>query len=89
MEDLITHFKYYSEGFLVPRGVTFKSVESPRGEFGIFLVSDGSTKPYRVKVRSPSYYNLQPVEDLIKGLYFSDLVTLIGTHDIVMGEIDR
>jgi NADH-quinone oxidoreductase subunit D len=69
MEELISHFKYYSEGFLVPRGVTYKSVESPRGEFGVFLISDGSNKPYRIKIRSPAYYNLQPVEDIIKGIY--------------------
>lgn len=89
MEELITHFKYYSEGFLLPRGYTYKSVESPRGEFGIFLVSDGSNKPFRMKVRTPSFFNLQPVETIMKGLYFADLVTLIGTHDVVLGEIDR
>lgn len=89
MEELITHFKYYSEGFLVPRGHTYKSVESPRGEFGIFLVSDGSNKPFRMKVRTPSFFNLQPVENIIKGLYFADLITLIGSHDVVLGEIDR
>lgn len=89
MEDLIKHFKYWSEGFRVQKGWTYKAVESPKGEFGVSLISDGSNKPYRCKVRSPAYHHLQFLPKLAKGHYLADLVTLMGTIDIVFGEIDR
>lgn len=89
MEQLISHFKYWSEGFPVPTGWTYRAVESPKGEFGVTLVSDGTNKPYRCKVRSPAYHHLQVLPKLTKGHFLADLVTLIGTIDIVFGEIDR
>jgi NADH:ubiquinone oxidoreductase subunit D len=89
MEQLINHFKYWSEGFPVQSGWTYRAVESPKGEFGVSLVSDGSSKPYRCKVRSPAYHHLQILPKLAKGHFLADLVTLIGTVDIVFGEIDR
>lgn len=89
MEDLIKHFKYYSEGLKVPAGSTYKSIEAPKGEFGVFLISDGSTKPFRCKVRSSSYHHLQAMTAVTQGHYLSDLVTMIGSQDIVLGEIDR
>lgn len=89
MEELINHFKYYSEGLLVPQGIIYKSIESGKGEFGVFLVSDGSSKPYRVKIKPASYYNLQILINLVQNHLFSDLVTLIGSQDIVLGEVDR
>lgn len=89
MEQLINHFKYWSEGFKVPAGWTYQSVESPKGEFGVTLVSDGTAKPYRCKVRSPAYHSMQLYPIVCKGHFLADLVTLIGTIDIVFGEIDR
>lgn len=89
MEELINHFKYWSEGFIVKEGWTYKAVESPKGEFGVTLVSDGTNKPYRCKVRSPAYHHLQVLPKIAKGHLLADLVTLIGTVDIVFGEIDR
>ena len=89
MECLINHFKYFSDGISVPTGVTYKGVESAKGEFGVFLVSDGSTKPYRCRIRSPAYYHTQLFNSMIQGHYFADLITIIGSQDIVMGEGDR
>lgn len=89
MENLIKHFKYWSEGFPVGPGWTYGVVESPKGEFGVSLLADGTTKPYRCKVRSPAYHHLQVLPELSKGHFLADLVTLIGTVDIVFGEIDR
>ena len=89
MEQLISHFKYWSEGFPVPTGWTYRAVESPKGEFGVTLISDGTNKPYRCKVRSPAYHHLQVLPKLTKGHFLADLVTLIGTIDIVFGDIDR
>lgn len=89
MEQLINHFKYWSEGFPVQEGWTYKAVESPKGEFGVTLLADGTTKPYRCKVRSPAYHHLQVVPKIAKGHFLADLVTIIGTVDIVFGEIDR
>jgi len=89
MESLIHHYKYYSEGFHVPIGLTYCSVESPKGEFGVMLVSDGTNKPYRCKVRSPGFFHLQGLNLLASGLALADVVTIIGTLDVVFGEIDR
>lgn len=89
MESLIHHFKYYSENILVNKGETYVSIEAPKGEFGIFLVSDGTNKPYRCKIKSPGFLHLQALDFMSKGHMISDIVTIIGTQDIVFGEIDR
>ena len=89
METLITHFKYYSEGIRVPRGFVYKAVEAPKGEFGVSLISDGTSKPYRCKIRTPSYHHMQMMARMSQGHYFADLVTVLGTLDIVFGDVDR
>lgn len=89
MENLINHFKYWSEGFPVNSGISYQSVESPKGEFGVTLVSNDSPKPYKCKVRSCSFYHLQVLPTITKGHFLADLSALIGTVDIVFGEIDR
>jgi len=89
MESLINHFKLYSEGFSVPKGETFVGVEAPKGEFGVYLVSDGSNKPYRCKIRSPGFFHLQMIDYISKHHMLADVVTIIGTLDLVFGEIDR
>ena len=89
MEALIHHFKLYTEGYHVPSGETYTAVEAPKGEFGVFLVSDGTNKPYRCKIRAPGFAHLQAMEFLSKGHMLADIVANIGSLDIVFGEIDR
>jgi len=89
MESLIHHFKLYSEGFNVPKNETYACVEAPKGEFGAYLVSDGSNKPYRCKIKAPGFLHLQSLNSMSKGHMIADVVTIIGTQDIVFGEIDR
>ena len=89
MELLIEHFKYYSNGIEVPSGFIYKSIESPKGEFGVSLISDGSINPYRCKFKSPAYTHLNLIPKLIQGHMFADMITLLGSQDIVFGEIDR
>ncbi len=89
MEALIYHFKIFTEGFSPPPGEVFVTVESPRGELGCFIASDGSPKPLRVHFRGPSYINLQALPKLIQGQLISDVIACIGTIDIVLGEVDR
>ena len=89
MESLINHFKLFTEGFHVPSGETYTAVEAPKGEFGVLLISDGTNKPYRCKIRSPGFPFLQATEFLSKGHMLSDLVAIIGSLDVVFGEIDR
>jgi NADH-quinone oxidoreductase subunit D len=89
MESLIYHFKIFTEGFSPPVGDVYQAIESPRGELGFFIASDGSPKPYRMKVRAPSFVNLQSLEKMVKGRLLSDVVACIGTTDIVLGEVDR
>jgi NADH-quinone oxidoreductase subunit D len=89
MESLIHHFKIVTEGFAVPAGEVFQAVESPRGEMGYYIVSDGTAKPYRVHMRNPSYATLQALETMCKGRLLADVVAVIGSIDIVLGEIDR
>ena len=89
MEKLIQHFKYWSEGFPVKSGWTYRAVESPKGEFGVSLISNNSNIPYKCKVRSPAYHHLQILPKISKGHFLADLVALMGTIDIVFGEIDR
>lgn len=89
IEGLIHHFKIASEGFPVPEGEVYQSVENPKGELGYYIVSDGGTKPYRMRIRPPSFVNLGAIEKMAKGAMIADLVAVIGTLDIVLGEIDR
>lgn len=89
MEALINHFKLYSEGYHVPEGETYTAVEAPKGEFGVYLISDGSNKPYRCKIRAPGFAHLQALEFLSKGHMLADVSAIIGTLDVVFGEIDR
>jgi NADH-quinone oxidoreductase subunit D len=89
IEGLIYHFKIYTEGFAPPPGEVYQVIESPRGELGVFVVSDGSPKPYRVKFRAPSFVNLQSLPKLVVGRLIADVVACIGTTDIVLGEVDR
>jgi len=89
MEALIHHFKLYSEGFHVPQGYMYQAVEAPKGEFGVFLISNGKNKPFRCKIRAPGFAHLQSIDAMSKGHMLADLVTIIGTQDIVFGEVDR
>ena len=89
MEALIHHFKLYSEGFSVPAGEVYHAIEAPKGELGVYLVSDGSPKPYRVHFRAPSFVNLQSLPRMVEGRLVADVVAVIGSLDIVLGEIDR
>jgi len=89
IEGLIYHFKIFTEGFAPPRGEVYQAIESPRGELGVFVVSDGSPKPYRVKFRAPSFVNLQSLPKFVVGRLIADVVACIGTTDIVLGEVDR
>lgn len=89
MESLIHHFKFYSEGIHVPKGISYGVVEAPKGETGVFLVSNGTNLPYRVKIRAPGFAHLQGMNHMISGHMIADLVTAIGTMDIVFGEVDR
>jgi NADH dehydrogenase (ubiquinone) Fe-S protein 2 len=89
MEAVIHHFKYFSEGFVLPCGETYTSTEAPKGEFGVYLVSNNTEKPYRCKIKAPGFGHLQALNDMSKGHLIADVVTIIGTQDIVFGEIDR
>tara|TARA_R110002124_G_scaffold65788_3_gene179821 strand:- start:18965 stop:20218 length:1254 start_codon:yes stop_codon:yes gene_type:complete len=89
MESLIHHFKLFTEGYCVPEGEVYSAIEHPKGEFGIYLISDGANKPYRLKIRAPGFAHLAAMNEMSKGHMLSDVVTLIGTQDIVFGEIDR
>jgi len=89
MEELIHHFKLFTEGMYVPPGEAYAAIEHPKGEFGIYLVSDGANKPYRMKIRSPSFTHLSAMDELSKGHMIADAVAIIGTFEIVFGEIDR
>ena len=89
MESLIHHFKLFTEGFCVPEGEAYAAVEHPKGEFGIYMVSDGANKPYRLKIRAPGFAHLAALDEVGKGHMIADAVAIIGTMDIVFGEIDR
>ncbi len=89
MESLIHHFKLTSEGFSVPEGEAYAAVEHPKGEFGIYFVSDGANKPYRMKIRAPGFAHLAALDEMVRGHMLADVVTVIGTQDIVFGEVDR
>ena len=89
MEALIHHFKLYTEGFMVPAGESYTAVEAPKGEFGVYIVSDATPKPYRCKIKAPGFLHLQGIDFMTKGHLIADVVTAIGTQDIVFGEVDR
>ena len=89
MEALIHHFKLYTEGFHVPEGEIYAAVEAPKGEFGVYLVSDGGNKPYRVKIRAPGFAHLQAMDFLCRGHMLADVSAILGSIDIVFGEVDR
>ena len=89
MESLIHHFKLFSEGYCLPKGECYAAVEHPKGEFGIYLISDGANKPYRLKIRSAGFAHLSGINEMIQGHLLADVVTILGTQDIVFGEVDR
>jgi len=89
MESVIHHFKLFSEGFMVPAGSTYAAIESPKGEFGVYLVSDGTNKPVRAHIRAPDFSHLQLLKLLSVNHLLADVVTLIGTADVVFGSVDR
>ena len=89
MESLIHHFKLFTEGYCVPEGETYAAIEHPKGEFGVYMISDGANKPYRVKIRAPGFAHLASMNEMVVGHMLADVVAVIGTQDIVFGEIDR
>jgi len=89
MEALIHHFKLFTEGYVVPEGETYAAVEAPKGEFGAYIISDGANKPFRVKLRAPGFSHLSAIDEIVRGHMLPDVVAVIGTLDIVFGEIDR
>jgi NADH-quinone oxidoreductase subunit D len=89
MEALIHHFKLYTEGFHVPAGEVYAAVEAPKGEFGVYLVSDGTNRPYKVKIRAPGFPHLEAMDHLCKGHMLADVSAILGSLDIVFGEVDR
>jgi NADH-quinone oxidoreductase subunit D len=89
MENVIHHFKFFSEGVVLPFGETYTATEAPKGEFGVYLISDNKEKPYRCKIKAPGFGHLQALNDMSIGHMIADVVTIIGTQDIVFGEIDR
>jgi len=89
MESLIHHFKLYTEGFTIEKGNTYVSVEAPKGEFGVYLYSDDTNRPARCRIRAPGFFHLQGLDFMARGHMLADLVTIIGTQDIVFGEVDR
>jgi NADH-quinone oxidoreductase subunit D len=89
MESLIHHFKLFTEGYCVPEGEVYAAIEHPKGEFGVYLVSDGANKPYRCKIKTPSFIHLAAMDEMVKGHLLADVVAVIGTIDIVLGDVDR
>ena len=89
MEALIHHFKLFTEGYRVTEGEVYSAVEAPKGEFGVYLISDGSNKPYRCKIRAPGFSHLQAMDYIIKGHMLADVPAVLGSLDIVFGEVDR
>jgi NADH-quinone oxidoreductase subunit D len=89
MEALIHHFKLYTEGYHVPAGEVYAAVEAPKGEFGVYLVADGTNKPYKCKIRAPGFAHLQAMDFLCRGHMLADVSAILGSIDIVFGEVDR
>lgn len=89
MESVIHHFKLYSEGFSAPYNSVYAGVEAPKGEFGVYVVGDGSNRPHRCRIKAPGFLHLQAIHDMTRGHMLTDIVTVLGTQDIVFGEVDR
>ena len=89
MESLIHHFKLFTEGYCVPKGEAYAAVEHPKGEFGVYMISDGANKPYRVKIRAAGFAHLAALDEMCKGHMIADMVSILSSLDIVFGEIDR
>jgi NADH:ubiquinone oxidoreductase subunit D len=89
MEDIIHHFKLFSQGFILPYSETYAATEAPKGEFGVYLITNNTEKPYRCKIKAPGFGHLQALNEMAKNHMIADVVTIIGTQDIVFGEIDR
>ena len=89
MESMIHHFKLFTEGYCVPAGEAYAAVEHPKGEFGCYVISDGANKPFRLKVRAPGFAHLSALDEMVRGHMLADVVAVIGTQDVVFGEIDR
>jgi NADH-quinone oxidoreductase subunit D len=89
MEALIHHFKLFTEGYCTPPGEVYAAVEAPKGEFGCYIVSDGANKPYRLKIRAPGFAHMSAMDEMTRGHMLADVVAVIGTMDIVFGEVDR
>ena len=89
MESMIHHFKLFTEGYTVPAGEVYTAIEHPKGEFGVYLISDGANKPYRLKIRAPGFAHLASMREMVEGHMLADVVAVIGTQDVVFGEIDR
>jgi NADH:ubiquinone oxidoreductase subunit D len=89
MESVIHHFKFFTEGIVLPFGESYTATEAPKGEFGLYLLSNNKDKPYRCKIKAPGFGHLQALNEMSKGHLIADIVTIIGTQDIVFGEIDR
>jgi NADH-quinone oxidoreductase subunit D len=89
MESLNHHFKLFTEGYCTPAGEAYAAVEAPKGEFGVYMISDGANKPYRVKIRAPGFAHLSAMSEMVEGHMLADVVAVIGTQDIVFGEVDR
>ena len=89
MEELIHHFKLFSEGMHVPAGEAYAAIEAPKGEFGIYMISDGANKPYRMKIRPPAFVHIASMDEMARGHMLADVVAIIGSQDIVFGEVDR
>jgi NADH-quinone oxidoreductase subunit D len=89
MEALIHHFKLFTEGYCVPEGEIYSAVEHPKGEFGVYLISDGANKPYRVKIRAASFVHLSALDEMVRGHMIADLVAILSSVDVVFGEVDR
>jgi NADH-quinone oxidoreductase subunit D len=89
MESLIHHFKLFTEGYCVPEGEVYAAIEGPKGEFGCYMISDGANKPYRVKLRPPGFVHLAALDEMVRGHMLADVVAVIGTIDVVFGEVDR
>ncbi|MGH8403615.1 MAG: NADH-quinone oxidoreductase subunit D, partial [Gammaproteobacteria bacterium] len=89
MESLIHHFKYVTEGYCVPEGEAYAAIEHPKGEFGVYMISDGANKPFRVKIRAAGFAHLSALDEMVRGHMLQDLVAIIGSQDLVFGEVDR
>ena len=89
MEEMIHHFKFFSEGINVPRGEVYQAVEHPKGEFGVYLISDGANKPYRIKIKAAGFSHLAALDEMSRGHMIANVVAILGTQDIVFGEVDR